>query len=511
MNKIMLIMSLFLGALFQSQVVQLVDSNSGELVNYQVVSNYTGVVDGVLYAKKKGVVYKRIISDYIDASWFGVKGDGVTDDSDALQKAFDTKLPVKLKNTGSFYLIKKRLRLYNSLIGINNPVIKVDSSVNTFSPPSDYKYGRYSILNIINYRGDERLIVSGLVLDGSWNGVSKVSEFEPAIYMASSKNVTIKDNFIKNTLGDGILLYWYKSYYEEPVSLYNENIVIENNNIVNTHRCNIAVISAKDVVIRGNKIDKQNDYVAPIDIEPDVWDHDGQLCENILIEGNYIKSSTTYQINILGVREAVKYLKIKDNDLISYNSDIVGSGFAVNIEGSYGPISNVILDNNRFDTQMLVRVSGSMGNNRIRILNNVPKDFNKNRGLANIGYCDDVIFSGNYSNVNVNYYVNVIVNGNAKNLKFYNNTFSSVFSNFQFVENCEDVIISSNNLKSVSSPVYFTGSFDNKASNVVISSNIYNTAASFLSSDKKVGKVLVKNNIGGSVLFDDISKYVVTE
>lgn len=46
-------------------------------------------VDGVIYKKIGQVYYKRVYSGSIKSSWFGAAGDGITDDSKALQKALD--------------------------------------------------------------------------------------------------------------------------------------------------------------------------------------------------------------------------------------------------------------------------------------------------------------------------------------------------------------------------------------------------------------------------------------
>ncbi|QQT27812.1 glycosyl hydrolase family 28-related protein [Sphingobacterium spiritivorum] len=46
-------------------------------------------VDGVIYIKKENKFYKRNYSGKLNVKWFGAKGDGKTDDSKAIQAAFD--------------------------------------------------------------------------------------------------------------------------------------------------------------------------------------------------------------------------------------------------------------------------------------------------------------------------------------------------------------------------------------------------------------------------------------
>lgn len=46
-------------------------------------------VDGVIYITKENKFYKRIFSGKLNVKWFGARGDGLTDDSKAVQAAFD--------------------------------------------------------------------------------------------------------------------------------------------------------------------------------------------------------------------------------------------------------------------------------------------------------------------------------------------------------------------------------------------------------------------------------------
>ncbi|MDR6528127.1 hypothetical protein J2787_003546 [Chryseobacterium rhizosphaerae] len=84
-------------------LVQLVDNLTKENVNYKKIavwmdgtsinsSNEANLIDGKIYRKKGTEYYVNTLilsGSELNAGLFGVKADGITDDSDALQKAFD--------------------------------------------------------------------------------------------------------------------------------------------------------------------------------------------------------------------------------------------------------------------------------------------------------------------------------------------------------------------------------------------------------------------------------------
>lgn len=98
-------------------VIQLVDSNTKENVNYiKITSSGSFSDDGVIYRKKGDIFYLRQFYEAANVLWFGAKGDGITDDTASIQKAVDIcaglglRLYVPSKN-----FVVKNIRLKNGL------------------------------------------------------------------------------------------------------------------------------------------------------------------------------------------------------------------------------------------------------------------------------------------------------------------------------------------------------------------------------------------------------------
>lgn len=86
-----------------SSLVQLIDSNTFENVNYKQVLSYDdgtpiNYFDGILFANRNGIFYKRIYEGEVNAKWFGLKNDGVSDDTTILNNFFYSAKKHKLNN-----------------------------------------------------------------------------------------------------------------------------------------------------------------------------------------------------------------------------------------------------------------------------------------------------------------------------------------------------------------------------------------------------------------------------
>ena len=209
------------------------------------------------------------VSDIVpgtDVRTFGAKGDGVTDDTVALQNAANSNQVLWFPKTSAFYKTTRVVTLKNSVFSDGAEVrILQDATGNT------------SIFKVVHNAAP--LTIDGFVLNGLYTTGTNPNEYSMGIELRSAVDVTISNNTIKNNFGDNIYIGFTGT---SPC----KNITIANNTLSNPYRNNVTMIHSDGVTIKNNMITKTFDYVHSIDIEPNP---DGiSNNKNVTIDSNNI-------------------------------------------------------------------------------------------------------------------------------------------------------------------------------------------------------------------------------
>jgi hypothetical protein len=129
----------------------------------------------------------------------------------------------------------------------------------------------HTIFELDDYDGPGA-VFAGLHLDGGWDQVSTWGEWNHGIAIQGSNRVTVENNWIERAFGDSVLIGGEAS--RNP----SRDVVIQYNRLENPYRCTVAVISGRNVTLRGNIHRRSSTYVAAVDLEPNpngldaVWD-----------------------------------------------------------------------------------------------------------------------------------------------------------------------------------------------------------------------------------------------
>ncbi|REC46726.1 right-handed parallel beta-helix repeat-containing protein [Chryseobacterium pennipullorum] len=237
-------------------LVQLVDNQTKENVNYKKVtvwmngtsintSNEATLIDGIVYRKKGTDYYVNTLilsGSELNAGTFGVRADGITDDSDALQKAFDFcgKNGWKLKLPIGEIVITKNIVCTittNTVTNVNRFQL-IGSGVNlTFLRSVGVEGGLHFISN--SNKGSVYLTISGFTIT---RPDTKNASGGVGVYVKNIMEVTIKDvEAFKFNIGmqvmdtcsslfENIKMHWGdKGFYSEKVNITPPNLLTFNN------------------------------------------------------------------------------------------------------------------------------------------------------------------------------------------------------------------------------------------------------------------------------------------
>lgn len=233
--------------------------------------------------------------------YYGAKGDGIADDTQAIQEALD--------KCGDVFLPIGKYRTTKTLVIHSNTVFYGEVGSSIF-PEKD----SFVIMNehAQDAGSDENITISNLEINAE--RVNAISEYSAGLYLCDINNVKVSGCTIRNVGGDGIYIGRSRE------SIDNSNVLIEESSFYNCGRSqsnprqSIAVISGKNIVIRDCVMENNRKQAYAIDFEPNKPYEGG----DVSISDCRIKGAG---ISCLGHKSAKKSVKIQGCTISAGNVD----------------------------------------------------------------------------------------------------------------------------------------------------------------------------------------------
>ena len=255
----------------EGQTVEIITTttSSSEL---PIVTNLTASANDETVPSAKAVLDNLPVN----VKHFGAKGDGVTDDTEAIQEAINSNSPV-INIPMGIYLVE-------GLIIPSNKIIVGTGSSSIIKQKADTTLYKHPI----EINGASNIIVEKIVIDGNSENQT-VDSSKHGVYLLECDNITIRDCIIQNHNGEGIMIG-----YTNHVS---QNILIDNCIIQNNIRNEMAITNCDNVKVTNCVFNGGKDTSALLDVEIQA-DNDSTKnvsfsnCEFIQNEGEAIKLLT---------------------------------------------------------------------------------------------------------------------------------------------------------------------------------------------------------------------------
>lgn len=239
---------------------------------------------------------------------FGAVGDGVTDDTTAINEALSQGGTI-IFDPDATYLVDADVSLKpksNSILDMNGATIK------TKATSSNY----YEVIYLENV--DNVVVRDGIIIGDRDNHTGATGEWGMGIYIGGSRHILIDNMNISKCWGDGIYVGDTTDYGNIPC----EDITITNCYIERCRRQGISAVYGENIVISGNYI---NDITgtnpqACIDIEPNA----GQYIRSIILSNNTFKNS------LKGVTIYGGVSSHNISNVMIHNNIFIGTGTSAN-------------------------------------------------------------------------------------------------------------------------------------------------------------------------------------
>jgi len=230
---------------------------------------------------------------------FGAVGDGVTDDTVAIQAALDS-----LSTGGVLQTIQNETYLIDTV---------QPSSNTTITGGGTFKFkANTSSFSLVLAELKTKIVLDGLVFDGNITNQSVWSEYRHCVQVLGSASVSIRNCRFQNIIGDGVYVGVSGSTLPSDVKIHANSFVGNN-----TNRNGVSIVAGSDIEIYGNSFYKmaKSDMPGAVDIEPNV------------------STSTIYNVNVYG------------NTFVGNSSPVLQKAIAINNANS-ASVYNVNIANN---------------------------------------------------------------------------------------------------------------------------------------------------------------------
>ena len=266
----------------------------------------------------ENLVAELLIEKIMCVNQYGAKGDGVTDDSIAINKAFsNSKISEYIFASDSTYMIKgyeddqpqggtNGILETTGLVVHSNSIINLNFSKIKIITNNRQNYNAFTLKNI------ENVIIKNGYIEGdnaTHNGVT--GEWGYGISLRKAKNINLENLTISKCWGDGINL----NNSTGSAGSDNENIFINNCICDDNRRQGMSIESVKNMLVQNSKFINTgySIYTAPcsgVDIEPPNYN----LCENITFD-NCVFSNNRRSGLISTNSNIINHITIKNCEL----------------------------------------------------------------------------------------------------------------------------------------------------------------------------------------------------
>jgi hypothetical protein len=420
--------------------IQLKFSRGGQLlIAKNAIVSINGPVDAgleLIFAGEGLVKFNKTAATKVYPQWWGAKGDGSTEDTQAVQKAINT---VAIAGGGDV-IFSKGIYIVNSIV--------LDSNVNMVGQGWDsillQKSGATYGVSVNPGNGgtpnsaDNKHDIT--IRDIQFRGTVESDGFSEHVHLLNMNavtNVTVTQCKFVGWRGDAIYI---GSSNVPKAERHNINVVIKNSyfdGVNNDNRNGISVIDGSQISIDHNTFINSSKPTMPgaIDIEPNR--NDFTVINNITIKRNKF-SNIGGGAGIISVVFAVKQqdLKTSFKNIIIDSNEIDGRTTSTRSVGillkqnqdanDSTPSNNVTVTNNiiKYTSRPFI-ILGFKG---VRVVDNTFEESTNAAMIANkyMGKCQDLEFAGNNFKGLGNLDGSGIIIYDVNHLSFIKNTFDSI-------------------------------------------------------------------------------------